>query len=406
MIISLRSLSYEDLKKQLLPEDKIVIFSCNTCIKACGLGGHAMMDKLGSMLRADGYNVIGEDLVSIGCTVNLVQKHRNDIKKREMYDAATVIIPLICEDGLEGVEYVFNDKKVIHMTKTVGVGNFTMDRGVVLTTPFENTGLAQNPVGYTLKEVAEKLNLFGGFFDEKEAKEPKKEYVSLTINGEKVTALKGQNLLTVCMANNIDLPHLCFHADLSEYGACRLCLVKIKGMKDFAAACCVKAEEGMEVITEDDELNECRRIILELVMASGKHDCLTCVKGVPTPMSACELQGIIRKAGIEKSRYDYNNEILSDDNSSPVIYHDPNKCILCGRCVRACEEIAGQYNLGFVNRGDKTAVVAGTNTEMNQSACAACMACVNVCPTGALTEKVVYFSGADWTPARRYGTLK
>jgi NADP-reducing hydrogenase subunit HndD len=85
--------------------------------------------------------------------------------------------------------------------------------------------------------------------------------------------------------------------------------------------------------------------------------------------------------------------------SSPVIYYDPNKCVLGGRCVRACQEISGLSNLGFVRKGDQTVVVAGLNTEINQNACAACMACVNVCPPGALNEKVVYFSGTDWTPS-------
>jgi len=405
MIISLRSASYDDLKRQLSPEDQIVILSCDTCVKACGIGGTAMMGRLEGMLKADGYNVLGKDLISIGCTVNLVEKHRYDIKKKEMYDAATAIIPLICQDGFEGVKYVFNDKKVISITKTVGIGNFTMDRGAVLTHPFESTGLPQNSDGYTLPEVAQKLKLYSDFFDEKEAEEQQKEYVTLTINGQKVTALKNQNLLSVCKENGIDLPHLCFHEELSEAGVCRLCLVKLKGMKDLMAACCTHVKEGMEVVTEDEELNACRRIILELIMASGHHNCLTCSKGVPTPMASCELQGLIRQAGIDKSRYTEDAEVLPEDDSSPVIFYDPNKCILCGRCVRACEEISGLCNLGFINRGAKTVVAAGLNTKINQSACAACMACVNVCPTGALNEKVVHFSGIDWTPSKMYMEL-
>ena len=405
MIISLRSLSYEDLKKQLLPDDKIVIISCDTCVKACGIGGSAMLNKLADMLQTDGYHVLGKDLISIGCTVNLVEKHRNDLKKKAMYDAATVIIPLICEDGLEGVKYVFKEKKVICVAKTVGIGNFTMDRGAVLTHPFESTGLPKNSAGYPLAEVARKLNLFSGFFAEKQSAENQNKSVTLTINGQKVTAPKGRNLLLVCKDNGIAPPHLCFHDDLTEYGACRLCLVKIKGLKDWAAACCTHVQDGMEIITEDEELNTCRRIILELIMASGHHNCLTCAKGVPTPMASCELQSLIRQAGIAKSRYEENTEIKPEDDSSPVIYYDPNKCILCGRCVRACQEISGLSNLGFVNRGDQTVVAAGLNTEINQSACAACMACVNVCPTGALNEKVVYFSGTDWTPSRKYMSL-
>lgn len=402
MIISLRSKSYDDLKNELSLDDKIVIISCNTCVKACGIGGSYAMETLYNMLKADGYTVLGKDLISIGCTVNLVEKHRNDIKKKEMYDSSTVIIPLICEDGYEGVKYVFRDKKVIPIAKTVGIGNFTMDRGVVLTHPFESTGLSKSSEGYALSEIAEALNLYDSFFDEDEASEQKKDYVNLIINGKNVTALKDQNLLSVCEENNISIPHLCYHEELSEAGVCRLCLVKIKGMRDLAAACCTHVQEGMEIITEDEELNTCRRTILELIMVSKNHNCLTCSKGVATPMASCDLQTLIRQFGIEKSRYDEDTEKLPIDNSSPVISYDPNKCILCGRCVRACEEIAGLSNLGFVNRGANTLVAAGMNIELNSSACAACMACVNVCPTGALSEKVIHFSGKNWEATKVY----
>ncbi|MDD2402496.1 MAG: 2Fe-2S iron-sulfur cluster-binding protein [Clostridia bacterium] len=234
MIISLRAISYEDLKKQISKDDKIVINSCNTCVVACGVAGMQKMTVLENMLEADGYNVLGKDLISIGCSLNLVEKHKNDIKKKEMYDEATVIIPLICEDGLEGIQHLFSDKKVIGITKTLGTGNFTMDRGVVLTHPFESTGLEKNSEGYELSEVAEKLNLYEDFFDEDEASPQENEYVTLTIDGEEVTALKGQNLLELCMENDIDVPHLCYDEELSEAGVCRMCLVKIKEpLKNF-----------------------------------------------------------------------------------------------------------------------------------------------------------------------------
>ena len=399
MIISLRDLSYEDLKQKLSPEDKIILYSCNACINACGIGGMKMMENLEELLVSDGYNVIGKDLISIGCTVNLVEKRKTEIAKKMMYEQATVIIPLICEDGFEAAGHVFNDKKVIRTAKTVGVGSFTPDRGAVLTAPFESTGLKMNSEGYTLDEVAKELGLFAGFFDDKEEKAV--ELVTLTINGEKIVGEKHQNLMSLCKENGIDIPHLCFHENLDKYGACRMCVVKIEGVKDLAASCCVEVEEGMNIITSDEELENYRRVILELVMASGQHNCLTCTKGVPTPFASCELQALVREYGIEESRFVQNTEKKMDDDSSPVIYHDPNKCILCGRCVRACEEVAGLSNLGFINRGEKTMVVAGLNVEMDQSACAACMACADICPTGALNEKVVYFSGEDWKPVRK-----
>lgn len=396
MIISLRAVNYEDLKTQISKDDKIVLLSCNTCVVACGVGGMQKMTTLANMLDADGYNILGKDLVSIGCTTNLIQRHRDDIKKRRMYEEATVIIALICENGLQAVEAVFHDKKVISITRTVGVGNFTSMGSIVLTHPFESTGMELNSEGYELSEVAEELDLYEDFFDEDEAAERETEYVTLTINGEEISAEKGRNLLQVCEENGISVPHLCYHEELSEAGVCRLCLVKIAGRRDLMPACCTQVDEGMEVVTHDEELEHNRRIILELVMASHNHNCLTCSKGIPDAMGSCELQNLIRQYGIERSRYEENREDLEPDHSSPIIEYDPNKCILCGRCARACEEIAGLCNIGFVHRGSKTVIAAGLNKDMNQSDCAECMACVNVCPTGALTERVVRYSGEKW----------
>lgn len=405
MIVSLRSMSYPDLKNQLKPDDKIVLITCNMCINFCGIGGTAGMSKLENMLRADGYEVTGQDLISIACTVNLIEKHKDDSDKKAMYDDATVVIPLLCEDGLEAAEHVFRGKKIIHIAQTVGIGDFTMDKGVVLTTPFENTGLEKNPDGYTIDEIAEKLNLYSTFFDESEASEQHKELVTLKINGKEITAPKGQYLLQTCNENGIDVPHLCFHDNLSDFGACRLCLVKVNDEEDYKASCCVKIEEGMNIVTSNNELEKCRRLILELIMASGDHDCLTCLKGIPNPMTSCKLQAMIRDYDIEKTRYEKDLEMKSQDNSSPIMHYDPNKCVLCGRCVRACSEIAGLNNLGFVNRGDKTSIVAGLNKKIGDSDCAACLACVETCPTGALSEKVAYFSGEEWTESRKYVTL-
>ena len=396
MIISLRSITYEEMKAQISEDDKIVIISCNTCVVSCGVGGNGPMKILEGMLKADGYNVLGRDLMSIGCTLNIVESHRNDRKKKEMYDNATLIIPLICENGLMGVEHVFSDKKVIPIAKTLGTGNFTMDRGVVLTHPLPVTGLEQSDEGYDLYELAEQLKLYPDFFDEDEAADQDKNYVSLTINGEEVMAEEGQNLLQVCEENRIYVPHLCFDEELSAAGVCRLCLVQVEGMRDLCPSCCTAVKEGMVVTTENKELANCRRVILELILAANSHNCLTCSKGLPNMLYSCELQAMMRRYGVEDTRYDENTEKASVDSSSPIIVYDQNRCVLCGRCVRACDELAGLRNIGFVNRGSATVVAAGLNTTMDQSDCAACMACVNACPTGALTEKYIRFEGEEW----------
>ena len=403
MIISLRKMTYTDLKKELTQDNRIVLYSCNACVKACGIGGLEMMARLEKALTADGYNVIGKDLISIGCHINLIEKRKVEVSKKSMYDEADVIVPLVCEDGYEGAAEIFNDKKVICIAQTLGIGNFTPDRGAVLTTPFENLGLEAKPEGYTLQEVTEHLNLPKGFFDEEEEKEDSPEYINITINGEDITALKEQNLLSVCKENGIPVPHLCHHDDTDPYGACRMCVVKIDGFRDLAASCCVKVSDGMSIVTSDDELESYRKVLLELAISSGDHNCLTCTKGVATPFASCDLQALVRQYGITESRFEQSPEKKITDNSSAVIYHDPNKCILCGRCVRACEEVAGLCNLGFVNRGEKTTVVAGLNKEMKQSACVSCMACTDACPTGALCEKVVHFTGENWEPNRVLG---
>lgn len=401
MIISLRNMTYEELKSKLTPDDKIVIYSCNACIVACGVGGRVNMKTLEDSLASDGFQVIGQDIISIGCTKDLVRRRQEDFTKKKIYEDATAIIALICEDGYETLAEVFPDKKVISTTKTLGVGKFSPTRGVVLTTPFESTGLEKRQDGYLLSEAAEKTGLFMGAL-EGTNKIPE-ELVTITVDGREIQAVKGQNLMEACLANGIDIPHLCYHGDTSSYGACRLCMVKIEGMRDLAASCCIKAEEGMKVTSTDDEIEEYRKVILELMMSSGNHQCLTCNKGVPTPLATCELQTLVRNYGITESRFETLYEKRPIDDTSETILYDANKCVLCGRCVRACEEIAGLSNLGFVNRGEKTVVVPGLNTTMNQSACVSCMECVNVCPTGALSVKVVQFSGENWDKKRKYG---
>ena len=399
MIISMRNLSYEALKEKLSFEDKIVLYSCNACVVACGVGGTGRLDELEEMLKDDGYNVIGKDLISMGCVMNLVKKRQTDLDKKRIYNEATVIIPLICEDGYEAISKVFEEKKVIETTKTLGVGRFTPDRGTVLTTPFKSTGIEGNADGYTLDKVAEKANLYPDFFKKEEIKEVEK--VRVTVDGQEIIADKGANLLEVCSNEGIEIPHLCHHGDLTNYGACRLCVVKIDGFRDLAASCCVSVEDGMNIVTTDKDLEEYRKMALELIISSGDHNCLTCTKGLPSPFASCELQSLVRRYGITESRFETLYDKKEDDNSSEVIYYDANKCILCGRCVRACEEIAGLSNLGFLNRGENTVVVAGLNKSMDQSQCVGCMACTNVCPTGALIEKVVHFTGEDWEESRQ-----
>lgn len=399
MIVSLRNITYDELKAQLSKDDKIVLWSCDTCIKFCGLGGYDRMVQLQKMLEADGYNVIGKELISIGCMLSLVEQHKGDPSKKDMFDAATVIITHTCEDANANVKAVFPDKKVIGFTKTVGIGNFTMDRGPVLTHPFENTGFEPNDKGYDYGEISQKLNLYPGFFDDNvEAAGNEGKMVTITVNGRQINAKKGTLLLDACEQNGIQVPHLCHKPGLTPEGACRMCLVKVRGSRGLVTSCTTEVAEGMEVVTEDDELNHYRKRILELMLAAHEHDCLYCSKGNPSIAGSCELQTLVRKFGIRGAYFKVEEEKLPIDFTSPILKYDPNKCILCGRCIRACDEIAEQHNLSFVNRGSKTVVAAGANRDFADSACVTCMACAFACPTGALTDKIVHYVGEDWEP--------
>jgi len=179
-------------------------------------------------------------------------------------------------------------------------------------------------------------------------------------------------------------------------------VVKLKGKDDLVASCCTYAEEGVEIITEDEELNSYRRTILELMIASGDHNCLTCTKGVASPMP-CELQALVRKYDIDTIRFEKDKDLPSPDASTPIIYYDPKRCISCGRCMCASKEISGLSVLKYyAKRGDMTVPVPGDGGAWADSQCDGCMACVLVCPTGALNETVVRYSGDEWTPERKY----
>ena len=377
MIISLRSMSYEELKQVLTKDDKIVVWSCDLCIKYCGLGGLEKARILEDMLKEDGYNVVGKEVVSESCLINLVKKHK--VNREELFREANTIIVLACESGYECVKTVFNDKKVIKTMKTVGVGNLTSHGKAVLITPFEWTGIDPNINGYTLNSVAEKTDLYATFFDAE--KKPKPKMVNIKINGKLYKAREGSNLLETLISLGFKIPHLCYKPELSPAGRCRLCLVKIKGERRLLPACCTQVKEGMEIIAEDEELNALRKLILEMILAECHYEVL--------PRKS-ELQYWIRRYRINKPSFKLLTEAKPIDDSSDVLIRNPNICILCGRCVRACAEISGQRVLDFAYRGSKTEVVAELNMPIGQTDCATCMACVNSCPTGALTSKLIY----------------
>ena len=393
MIISVRAISYDDLKASLNKSDKILIWSCDNCIKACGQGGTPKMAHLKAVLEEDGYTVVGTELVSVSCHMPLIEERKLNEDKRYALEAADTIIVLACEDGYDCLKSAFPDKKVINTAKTVGGGGKS-PAGAVLNKPLGFTGLEESTEGHTLEQIAKKLNLFHTFF-QADRKTAAKDQVEITVDGKTCAAMEGENLLEACERNGFKIPHLCYREGLSAPGACRLCLVKIAGARGLVPACREEVSAGMEVITDDDELRHLRRLNLEFLLSAHEHNCLLCGE-TRIMRGKCELQTLSRELGIESPVFPVNKEKLPIDDSHPVIVKDPNRCVLCGRCVRACAELAGKHNLGFANRGKETVVATGLNQAWDQSACAGCLVCVMACPTGALSEKLFHFVGEDW----------
>ncbi len=166
MIISVRNFEYETLKKELSPDDKIIVFSCNNCAKKCkGLGGRPGLKALGDKLDADGFNVVRRELCGVACSLDLIRRRANEESTKASFEEATVIIPLSCEDGERALPAVFPDKKIIKVTKTLGIGWGSPKEGVRLTTPLSGVNLKINsPAGITIDEAAKQLGLFAGGF--------------------------------------------------------------------------------------------------------------------------------------------------------------------------------------------------------------------------------------------------
>jgi len=217
------------------------------------------------------------------------------------------------------------------------------------------------------------------------------EEIILTIDEKKVTGEKGSTILSVCEKNGIYVPTLCHHERLPDVGACRMCLVKIEDVKGLKPACMTLAKDGMVVTTDDEEICAFRKMNLEFLIAEHPNDCMTCGS-----YGECELQQLAYKFGIEKPLFEKSNPKHEIDRSSPVIIIDRNKCILCGRCIRACNEVQVNNIIDFSNRGSDTKVVVGFDSPLAESLCYSCGECVSVCPVGALTEKMPRFKALPW----------
>ncbi len=223
--------------------------------------------------------------------------------------------------------------------------------------------------------------------------------VTLTINGKEVTVPKGTTILDAALGAGYFIPTFCHDEDNPGYGGCRICVVEVKGARALVASCCAEAGNGMVVETESPAVVEARKTILELMLANHPLDCLTCEKA-----GNCRLQDYAFRYEIKEPSFAGERKDYEFDDSNPYINRDMNKCILCAKCVRTCQDVEDRAVISLAYRGFKTKVVPALDASLAESACVACGRCVSVCPVGALTYKALAGKGRTWEMAKEQVT--
>lgn len=211
------------------------------------------------------------------------------------------------------------------------------------------------------------------------------EMINIIINSQKVLVPEETTVFEAAKKININIPHLCYHEDLSIYGACRICVVEIEGRPRLEPSCATLVEEGMKIKTNSPRVRKARKMLVELLLANHPEDCFTCERN-----QTCELAKLAYDLGVRQLRFEkgrkYNYEL---DLTSPSIVRDPNKCIQCSRCIRVCSEIQAVGAIEYINRGGRTQVLTFFNKGLNNVECTTCGQCILACPTGALREKTM-----------------
>ncbi|KGI79013.1 formate dehydrogenase subunit alpha [Oleiagrimonas soli] len=230
-----------------------------------------------------------------------------------------------------------------------------------------------------------------------------KKTVSLDIDGRTVTVPEGTSVMRAAAQAGIHIPKLCATEMVDAFGSCRLCLVEIEGRKGYPASCTTPVAEGMKVVTQNEKLGHLRRGVMELYISDHPLDCLTCPAN-----GHCELQDMAGVVGLREVRYGYDGEnhvyaqtkdgeanprFVAKDESNPYFAFDPSKCIVCSRCVRACDEVQGTFALTIQGRGFDSKVAASQDDRFLDSECVSCGACVQACPTATLSEKSLIDKG-------------
>jgi NADH-quinone oxidoreductase subunit G len=206
--------------------------------------------------------------------------------------------------------------------------------------------------------------------------------VNVKINGIPVEVAEGTTVLQAAKEVGIYIPTLCYHPDLTPFASCGMCVCKQENNNKMLRACSTPVHEGLSVITDDPELFEVRKAILEMTLSTHPNSCLTCIRN-----GNCELQTLAAKFGIREQPFESRVSKMRADTSSPSIVLDPHKCIKCGRCVQVCQELQGVFALEFIGRGDSTVMSPAAKLKLNDSPCVKCGQCIVHCPVGAIYEK-------------------
>ncbi len=209
--------------------------------------------------------------------------------------------------------------------------------------------------------------------------------IRLEVNGRSIEAEKGETILSALNRHGIQVPTICSMKGLSPSGACRMCVVEVEGRENLVPSCSFPVEETMKIRTHSPRVLRARKINVELLLSSHPDDCLYCEQN-----GSCELQNLAEDMNIRERRIPGKRTVQKVDRSSPAIVRDPSKCILCGRCVRVCEELMHTSTLDFAHRGSQLKISTMMDLPLNDSNCTSCGQCLMYCPTGALIEQIVF----------------
>ncbi len=221
---------------------------------------------------------------------------------------------------------------------------------------------------------------------------------TFTLNQRTVGFLPGQTILEAASAAGVRIPTLCHLRGTSPTGACRICLVEVAGARTLVASCSTPAAANMVVQTESPRVVQARKVILELLLASGEHDCLLCPS-----CGDCQLQDLAFEYQVSAKRFDRRTDFRPTE-ANPLIVRDFSRCILCGRCVQACNEVQVNRAISFGYRGKVAKIVAAGDLPLKDSDCVFCGECVQVCPTGALSEQKARTTWRPWKEKKRVRT--